>query len=73
MIMKAKREITLSRDLKIKLINVLKNGYITVLDVEEINKLSGFELVNTVNVLSYLSDDELDIKIADLERKLGRK
>lgn len=63
----------LSRELKIKLINVLKNGYITVLDVEEINKLSGFELVNTVNVLSYLSDDELDEKIADLEKKLGRK
>lgn len=71
--MNAKREMTLSRNLKIKLINVLKNGYITVLDVDEINRLSGFELVNTVNVLSHLSDDELDVKIADLERKLGRK
>ena len=71
--MNAKRELTLSRDLKIKLINVLKNGYITVLDIDEINKLSGFELVNTVNVLSHLTDDELDERIKDLERKLERK
>lgn len=68
--MDAKKEIILSRELKLKFLNLLKKGSVTVYDITEINQLSGFELTTGVNAYAYMSDDELDRQIAELERKL---
>lgn len=71
--MNAKKETPLSRELKLKFLNILKNGSVTVYDIAEINLLSGFELTTSINAYTYMSDEELDNQIAELERKLGRK
>lgn len=68
--MNAKKEIPLSRELKLKFLNILKNGVITVYDITDINQLSGFELAAGVNAYTYMSDEELDKHIVELERKL---
>jgi hypothetical protein len=72
--MSAKKEIIpLSRELKLLLLNVLKNGSISIKDVTQINILSGFELSQSINQYKFITDEELDNKIKELESKKNNK
>ena len=55
--------IEITKELKIKLLQAMKNGYI---DTDELPELSISEY------LKNLTDDELNAKIADLEQRLKR-
>ena len=68
--MKSRNEIKLNREFQLLLLNILKKGSITVNEVTQINKLSGFELSESINSYAYLSDTELDLKIAELQKKI---
>lgn len=69
--MSAEKEIIpLSRELKLLLLNVLKNGSITVKEVTQINVLSGFELSQSIKQYKFMTDEELDNKIKELESKI---
>ena len=69
--MSAEKEIIpLSRELKLLLLNVLKNGSITVKEVTQINKLWGFGLSQSINQYKFMTDEELDNKIKELESKI---
>ena len=62
--------IPLSRELKLLLLNVLKNDSITVKEVTQIIILSGFELFQSINQYKFMTDEELDNKIKELESKI---
>lgn len=69
--MSAEKEIVpLSRELKLLLLNVLKNGSIAVKEVTQINKLWVFGLSQSINQYKFMTDEELDNKIKELESKI---
>lgn len=67
----------LSKELKIKMLSVLKKGDITEEDVNAICKLSGIEpqllqieVIDRREQVEKLTDQELDDRIVQLEKKL---
>lgn len=59
----------INRELKLLLLNILKNGVISVKEVNLINALTGFELSQSINSYAYMTDAELDNKIKEMEAK----